>query len=77
MVLQSGWWGFANLLKRAYGAGRTKDNEAIMRFLCIFLNVRQLLKPELIINQELKLSKYNYNLWQIEKEQRAACNSRL
>lgn len=48
-----------------------------MRFLCIFLNVRQLLKPEPIINQELKLSKYNYNLWQIEKEQRAACNSRL
>lgn len=63
------------MLQRAYGTRRTKDKEAITRFLCIFLDVRQQLKPELIINWELNLNKYNYNLWQKEKEERAACNS--
>lgn len=77
MAFQSKWWGFVSMLKRAHGAGKTKDKEAIMRLLCIFLDVRQLLKPELIINQELNFSKYNYNPCQIEKEQRAGCNSSL
>ena len=77
LALRSECWGFANMLRRAHGAGRTEVKEGIMRFWCVFLNVRQLLKPELIINQELNLSKYNYNLWEIEKEQRAACNSNL
>lgn len=44
MALQSEWWGFARMLKGAYGAGRTKSKKEIMRFLCIFLTVRQLLK---------------------------------
>lgn len=38
-----------------------------MRFLCIFLNVRQLLKQEIIINQELHLRKKKCNLWQLER----------
>lgn len=57
MALQSEWWGFARLLKAAYRAGRTKSKKEIMGFLCIFLNVRQLLKQEIIINQELHLRK--------------------
>lgn len=77
MAFQSEWWGFVSMLKRAHGAGRTKDKEAIMRLLCIFSDVRQQLKPELIINYELNFSKYNYNPCQIEKEQRALCNSSL
>lgn len=39
-----------------------------MIFLCIISNVRQLLKPELIINEKLNLSKYNYNLWREKKK---------
>lgn len=57
MAFQSERWGFARMLKGAYRAGRTKSKKEIMRFLCIFLNVRQLLKQEIIINQELNLSK--------------------
>lgn len=57
MALQSEWWSFARMLKGAYGAGRTKSKKEIMRFLCIFLNVSQLLKQEIIINWELNLSK--------------------
>lgn len=57
MALQSDWWGFASMLKGAYRAGRTKSKKEIMRFLCIFLNVRQLLKQEVIIDQELHLRK--------------------